>query len=410
MPIDITMPSLGESVIEATVSRWLKRVGEPVNAHEPLLEVATDKVDTEIPAPVDGTLLELLADEGATVMVGAVIARLADAADASGASPPAEQPTRRVASPVAQRLAEANALDLAAVAGTGLGGRVMKRDVEEALANETRDTRHETRKSAQPTAQNEAQSASDTQTLPDNEILALHASRLNPQSSALGLHPSSFNLQPLSPMRRSIAQHMLRSVQTAPHATTVMEADLSRVVAHRDAHAQEYRAAGLRLTFTPYFVWAAAQALRRSPLVNASFGEAGITMHREVHIGVAVALPEGLLVPVIRNADELALRGLARAVVDVAERARAGKLQPGETQGGTFTVTNHGGSGSLLATPIINQPQAAILGVGAVQKRVVVLSDDRGDTLAILPDVLPVAFVRPPPARRRPGRRFPRNG
>jgi 2-oxoglutarate dehydrogenase E2 component (dihydrolipoamide succinyltransferase) len=186
-------------------------------------------------------------------------------------------------------------------------------------------------------------------------------------------------------MRRAIAQHMLRSVQTAPHATTVMEADMGRVAAHREAHADAFRQAGLRLTLTPYFVWAVAQALRRSPLLNASFRDDGIALHRDIHIGVAVAVPDGLLVPVIRNADELSLRGLVRAVCDVAERARAGKLQPGETQGGTFTISNHGGTGSLLATPIINQPQAAILGVGAVQKRVVVLSDERGDALAIRP-------------------------
>jgi 2-oxoglutarate dehydrogenase E2 component (dihydrolipoamide succinyltransferase) len=186
-------------------------------------------------------------------------------------------------------------------------------------------------------------------------------------------------------MRRAIADHMVRSKQTAPHVTTVFEADLSHVVAHRDAHKHEYERQGVKLTFTPYFVHACVRALQEVPLVNASFTSDGVVMHNRVHIGVAVAITDGLLVPVVKDADEKSLLGLARSVNDLAERARTRRLQPDDTQGGTFTITNHGVSGSLFAMPIINQPQSAILGIGAIQKRVVVVSDNGFDAMAIRP-------------------------
>ncbi len=190
---------------------------------------------------------------------------------------------------------------------------------------------------------------------------------------------------PLSPMRRAIAEHMARSVRTAPHVTTVMEVDLGRVVTHRQHMLADFERQGVRLTFTPYFVQASVAALQEVPAVNASYTDDGIRMHRHIHIGVAVAIPDGLLVPVIKDADEKSLLGLARAVNDLAERARNRALQPDETQGGTFTITNHGISGSLFATPIIHQPQAAILGIGAIQKRAVVVSEHGLDAIAIRP-------------------------
>ena len=190
-------------------------------------------------------------------------------------------------------------------------------------------------------------------------------------------------LVPISPMRRAIAEHMLRSRRIAPHVTTVMEADLSRVAAHRERLRAEYERQGVRLTFTPYFVQAAVAALRSVPIVNASYRDDGIQMHDRINVGVAVAIPDGLIVPVIKDADERSLLGLARAVDDLSERARTRRLKPDDVDGGTFTITNHGMNGSIFAVPIINQPQAAILGVGAIEKRAVVISESGLDAIAI---------------------------
>ncbi|PMP74464.1 MAG: 2-oxo acid dehydrogenase subunit E2, partial [Chloroflexus aggregans] len=197
--------------------------------------------------------------------------------------------------------------------------------------------------------------------------------------------PADAELVPLTPMRRSIAEHMARSVRTSPHVTTVMEADLSRVLAHRAAHQEAFNRQGVRLTLTPYFIIAAIAGLQAVPVFNGSFTEQGIILHRRINMGIAVALNEGLLVPVIPDADEKNLLGLARAVNDLAERARTKRLRLEETQGGTFTITNHGVTGSLFATPIINQPQAGILGIGAVVKRPVVISQNGLDAIAIRP-------------------------
>lgn len=192
-------------------------------------------------------------------------------------------------------------------------------------------------------------------------------------------------LVPLSPMRRLIAEHMSRSVQIAPHVTTFAEVDLGRIIAHREQHRAGFERQGVRLTFTPYFVQATVAALLEVPIVNASFTDDGIVMHNRIHIGIAVALDEGLIVPVLRDADEKNLLGLSRAVNDLSERARGRRLKPDETQGGTFTITNHGVSGSLFATPIINQPQSGILGIGAIQKRAVVTTSGGVDAIAIRP-------------------------
>jgi 2-oxoglutarate dehydrogenase E2 component (dihydrolipoamide succinyltransferase) len=401
MPTEFRMPKLGESVVEGTISRWLKQPGERVARYEPLLEVQTDKVDTEVPAPVAGIVRELAVPEGATVKVGTLIAVLDDGEE-QVAAPPAtsgtlpaeiaasgEMPANgtRFVSPVVARMASEHGLDLSVIQGTGIGGRVSKKDVERFLAS--RRGAH-----SEDVISHEANA-------PDNPAIALgaglpplvpagakaeHEDERDQSSPAFQSSSSSdAELLPISPMRRAIAEHMEHSVRIAPHVTTVFEVDVGRVLEHRERTRADFERQAARLTLTPYFVQAVVAGLQAVPIVNSTWTDEGIMQHRRKHIGVAVALDEGLIVPVLRDADEKSLLGLARAVNDLAERARTRRLQPGETQGGTFTLTNHGVSGSLLATPIINQPQSAILGVGAVQKRPVVISHGGVDSLAIRP-------------------------
>ncbi|PDV98697.1 dihydrolipoamide acetyltransferase family protein [Candidatus Chloroploca asiatica] len=408
MTTELTMPQLGESVTEGTIGRWLKQPGETVAKYEPLLEVITDKVDSEVPAPVAGTLLEILVPEGETVRVGTVIARLGSPADAVAPVPPemAAQPAPTEAgalpraevgsalaatptpsasghntflSPVVARLIAEHGLDPAGIPGTGQGGRITKQDVLRFVA--ARD--------AAPTSDPVQLAAPVSAPMPPMVPPVAQAGPAMPASHARPVErlalPEDAELVPLSPMRRRIAEHMERSVRISPHVTTVMEVDLSSVMAHREAHRASFEQQGVRLTVTPYVVQAVATALGKTPVFNGSFTAEGIVIHRRIHIGVAVALDEGLLVPVVRDADEKNLLGLARAVGDLASRARTRRLQPDETQGGTFTITNHGVGGSLFATPIINQPQAAILGVGAVVKRPIVITQHGVDAIAIKP-------------------------
>jgi 2-oxoisovalerate dehydrogenase E2 component (dihydrolipoyl transacylase) len=402
MATEIKMPQLGESVTEGTVGRWLKRPGEPVAKYEALLEVITDKVDSEVPAPVAGTLLEILVPEGETVRVGTVIARVGASEEEATAAPPVPQPAAAPApvdglvppmaaaaprgaggvqaggaflSPVVARLLAEHGLDQAAISGSGQGGRVTKQDVLRFIAART----------AAPSAAGQQPAAADQQpAVVSSQPAATDAEPVAPSPQPPAL-PVDAELVPLSPMRRAIAEHMERSVRTAPHVTTVIEVDLSRVAAHRAASQGVFARQGVRLTYTAYFVQTVAEALGRVPVLNGSFSPDGIVLNRRAHIGVAVGLDEGLIVPVVRDADEKSLLGLARAVGDLAERARARRLRPEETQGGTFTITNHGVTGSLFATPIINQPQAAILGVGAIVKRPVVISQGGEDAIAIRP-------------------------
>ncbi len=388
MPTPIKMPQLGETVVEGTVSRWLKQPGDRVERQEIVLEISTDKIDTEIPAPAAGTLLEVLAKEGQTVRVGTVIGYIGAPGEAvsseqlsvssAPSSPPSPQspvpspqsptakPTGRdFVSPVVARMAAEHNLDLAVISGSGLHGRVTKKDVENFLGTGDRG-------------------------LGTGKMIPNPQSPIpNPQSPIS--NPQSPIPNPLSPMRRAIAEHMERSVRTSPHVMSLYEVDVTGVVRHREAHKAEYAAKGIDLTFTPYFVAAVAEALRTNPQVNSSFTAEGLLLHPRIHVGVAVAVSGGLLVPVIRDADELNLAGLSRAVNDLAARARANKLSPDELQGGTFTVTNHGVSGSLLGTPIINQPQAAILGIGKIEKRPVVRSGGH----PLLPSADDAIVIRP---------------
>ena len=378
MAVVVKMPQLGESIVEGTVARWLKAPGDRVAKFEPLLEISTDKIDTEIPAPATGILLEIVAPEGKTVRVGSPLAHIGEAGEkvatanvtasvvTATSSPvaipaaapdapakPQEKPMGRdFISPVVARIASEHNLDLAQVPGSGAGGRVTKKDVlayiDQRLATSDQ----------QPTTNNQQ---------PD-EILT-----------------------PLTAMRRAIAQHMVQSKQTSPHVTTIFEVDMTSVVQHREAYKRVFADQGIQLTYTPYFVLATAKALRSVPTANSRFTDEGIFINRRIHIGVAVALPDGLIVPVIRDADEKNLQGLARAVNELAQQARNGKLAPDAIKGGTFTITNHGVSGSLVGTPIINQPQAGILGIGAIAKRPVV----RSSSSSLLPNADDALVIRP---------------
>lgn len=447
MPTQVIMPQLGESVVEGTVGKWLIALGQPVKEYEPLLTVTTDKVDTEIPAPASGVLLAVHVAEGTTVPAGTVLAEIGEASGARGQGSgdnsqfAIRNPQFSVsATPVAQRMAAEHGIALADVPGTGPGGRVTKEDVEAYLAalGDHEDAPSPSLQSPSPNtgfispavgrlaAEMGVDLAQVVGTGTGGRItkkdvlayIAAPAPRTAAQPVEADLPPwerpgtgdlfkpteemgavsnnqlpasGVSELVPFTAVRRSIAKHMLLSKQTAPHVTTVMEADMTPVVRARERLKDEFGRQGVKLTFTPFLLQAIVAGLKAVPQANSSFSEDGLLVHRRIHIGMAVAIPDGLIVPVIRDADERSLLGLARAVNDLAERARAKQLKPDEVQGGTFTLTNHGTAGSLFATPIINQPQAGILGVGAIEKRPVVRS--KGGSL--LPDADDVIAIRP---------------
>ena len=368
MATDVLMPQLGESIAEGTIVRWNKRVGDRVDRDEPLFEVSTDKVDAEVPSPAGGVLAEVRAEAGETVPVDSVVAIIgapgetvvksggapapgpsAAAPEAAGrapASPPPPERRRTVhVSPVVRRLAREHGVDPAAVAGTGAGGRVTKDDILKLVA------------STSPTA----------------------AAPAGPEGHR--------RIEPLSVMRRGIAEHMLRSRRTSAHVHTVFDVDFSRVASLREAHRDSYAQRGVPLTFLSFVAKAVVDALVEMPVLNASLTSdgAGVVHAPDLNLGIAVALDDdgGLIVPVIRRASEKSVPELAAAIADVATRARSKRLAPEEAQGGTFTITNPGAFGSLFGMPIINQPQVAILCLGAVERRPVVI-DDAG-TIAARP-------------------------
>lgn len=371
MATKVLVPLLGEGVEEVTVTKWLKHEGEPVKELEPLLEVNTDKVDTEIPAPASGTVLKIVAQEGLPAKVGAILAFIGKPGESvEGASVSSAQvsgtPARRVEgqaaapqpstvhrppsteigfiSPVVAKIAAERGVDLSQVRGTGLNGRITKNDVLNFV------------ESGKKTVDRGPQ----TVYRPPSTVMPVEGDQLIKHTV----------------IRRQIAEHMLLSKQASPHVLTVMEADMSKVVAHRAAHKDIFARDGVNLTFTAYFMMAIVAGLKTYPITNSSWTDEGILIHKALHIGMATSLgEEGLIVPVIKNADNLSLLAMARSVNDLANRARAKKLQPDEVKGGTFTLTNHGISGSLFAFPIINQPQTGILGAGAMQKRAVVIDD-----------------------------------
>jgi 2-oxoglutarate dehydrogenase E2 component (dihydrolipoamide succinyltransferase) len=400
--IDVVMPQMGESIVEGTLTKWTKKVGEKIERDEPLFEISTDKVDTEIPSPAAGVVAEILAQEGQTVAINTVVARIdetggavasapqpAAAAPAPPPPPPPSHPSAPVAevaaqaaieesieplhpvaeahrepegplSPLVRRMAREHNVDLSLVKGTGAGGRITKQDVEGYLAG----------KSAAPAP---AAKAAPAPVAPQPPAPA-------PQREALAPVPPSqaakFRIEPLSTMRSKIAEHMVASKRISAHVTTVHRADMTKVAKLRARYKDEVKNSyGFSLTFLPFVVRAAAAALRAFPIVNASLDGNNIIYHQDVNIGIAVALENGLIVPVIRNADEKSVLGLQRSIADLANRARSRQLKPDEVAGGTFSITNFGSFGSVFATPIINQPQVAILGVGAVEKVPVVVDD-----------------------------------
>ena len=380
------MPQMGESIVEGTLTKWLKKPGEHVERDEPLFEISTDKVDTEIPSPAAGTLREVLVEEGKTVGINTVVARIEDGAG-NGASAPAKQvanaaPAKPAAAPVVQapapkaepmaaaepehaepsgplsplvrKMARENNIDLARVRGTGAGGRITKQDVEAFLAA-----------GQAPAAPAPARPA-------PVQAAAAPAGYVPPAPPS----QAKVRVEPMSTMRQKIAEHMVMSKRTSAHVTTIHRVDMTKVAKMRDRQKSDFQARyGMSLTYLPFVVRASVEALRTYPIVNASIEGTNILYHNEINIGIAVALENGLIVPVIRNADEKNVLGLQRAIVDLASRARSRQLKPDEVQGGTFSITNFGSFGSIVATPVINQPQVAIMGVGAVTKEPVVIDD-----------------------------------
>lgn len=412
----ITLPALGESVTEGTITRWLKAVGDTVAADEPLVEISTDKVDTEIPSPAAGVLLSIAAPEDAVIAVGAELGRIGSAAAATAPlAPPASAPTPAApapasvtppaptsptpapapaaptpaapaepastgdvgyVTPLVRRLAADTGVDLSRVAGTGAGGRITKADVLGAVGN-------------QPVASTPAAPAPTTPATPAPATPAPSAPA-TPARAAAPATPSGpvpGTTEPLSRLRKVIAERMVESLQVSAQLTTVIEVDVTKIAALRNRVKKSFeQREGVKLTFMPFFVKAAVEALKQYPQVNASIDmTAGtVTYYSAENIGIAVDTERGLLVPVVHNAGELNIAGISRRIADLAERTRTGKVSPDDLSGGTFTVTNTGSRGALFDTPIVNQPQVAILGTGAVVKRPVVVTDDSGqDVIAI---------------------------
>jgi 2-oxoglutarate dehydrogenase E2 component (dihydrolipoamide succinyltransferase) len=399
---DVVMPQMGESIVEGTLTKWRKKPGDQVERDEPLFEISTDKVDTEIPSPAAGTLAEVLVEEGKTVGINTVVARIDEsggngaraaapakpaaaapppppaavpplaAAQPAPSSPPPQAPAPVVEpgeisgplSPLVRKMARENNIDLSQVRGSGAGGRITKQDVEAYLAQR----QVAPARVAAPTAQAPARPA---------------APQEQPAPPALGGYvppaastPAKVRVEPMSTMRQKIAEHMVMSKRTSAHVTTIHKVDMTKVAKVRDRLKADFQARyGLSLTYLPFVTRAAVEGLRAFPIVNASIEGTNILYHNEINIGIAVALENGLIVPVIRNADEKNVLGLQRAIADLAARARSRQLKPDEVQAGTFSITNFGSFGSVVATPVINQPQVAILGVGSVEKTPVVIDD-----------------------------------
>ncbi|HZU28658.1 MAG TPA: dihydrolipoamide acetyltransferase family protein [Bryobacteraceae bacterium] len=438
---DVVMPQMGESIVEGTLTKWLKKPGDRVERDEPLFEISTDKVDTEIPAPAAGVLREVLVDEGKTVAISTVVGRIDEAGDGAGASaapspasePPGpasydqRQPPRDAdvgpstaahtpepghparpepsaagpypipqpqapptpapepesplgpLSPLVRKMAREYGIDLKQVRGTGAGGRITRQDLEAYMSAQGARTMQQSVTPQpsgagpypipQPQAPPQPQPVAQQQAAPPAQAPAAPAMPRAEQPRT--------RVEAMSIMRQKIAEHMVFSKRTSAHVTTVHKVDMTRVAKIRERNKGEVQQRyGFSLTYLPFVVRAAAEALRAFPVVNASVEGTNIIYHNDINIGIAVALENGLIVPVIRNADEKTVLGLQRAIVDLSTRARSRQLKPDEVQGGTFSITNFGSFGSIFATPVINQPQVAILGSGAVQKEPVVTEDD----------------------------------
>jgi 2-oxoglutarate dehydrogenase E2 component (dihydrolipoamide succinyltransferase) len=372
MPTPVVMPQMGESIAEGTIVRWIKKVGESVERDEPLFEISTDKVDAEIPSPAAGVLTDIRVKEGETVAVNSVVAEIGQPNEVREAAPakqqgdgqttpaptpadkavravPSEQPTdngRRRSSPLVRRIAKEHNVDIAQIAGSGIGGRVTKHDILGYIE------RGDVRPSPSPApAVREAK---------------------KPERAAAD------RIEKLSVMRKKIAEHMVLSKQTAAHVHSVFHVNFSTIEKLRHQKRAEYEQAGVKLTYMAFIARVVVEALHRHPILNASIDGENVVYKKDINLGIAVALDDGLIVPVIKNADEKNVLGLTRAIADVAARARAKRLSPDEVHGGTFTITNPGQFGAQFGMPIINQPQVAILGVGTIEKRPVVIDDAIG--------------------------------
>ena len=393
---DVIMPQMGESIVEGTVTKWLKNIGDRVERDEPLFEISTDKVDSEVPAPVTGILEEMLVQEGETVEINTVVGRIGDGASpseqstaqavadggssadgtggdnapAAAAAPPQapqaakprpEDSTPIRSSPLVKRLAREHNIDLRQIRGTGQDGRISKKDIAAYLAS---------RKDATAAAGEApvADIAAPPAALPAELAAAFHPA----PHARFGEH----RVEPLSTMRQRIAEHMVMTKRVAPHVSTIHQFDVTAVANAREKSKDQFlERHGIKLTYMPFFLKAAASALRAFPAVNASLDGDQVIYHNNVNVGIAVALDWGLVVPVIRGADQKSTIELQRAVTDLASRARNKQLKPEEVREGTFSISNYGSYGSLLATPAINQPQSAILGLGAVHKAPIVIND-----------------------------------
>ncbi len=430
MSTEVVMPQMGESIAEGTITRWLKKVGEHVERDEPLFEISTDKVDAEIPSPAAGTLTEVKYNEGDTVEVNTVVAILngGDGASASAAPaataeaapaetpapasqaavssepPPAPEATPQAAqpapqqqavqppaaqtqstsaqapaastpigeqsaeelrrtrsSPLVRNIAKEHGIDISRLEGTGMSGRVTKNDILSFIES-----------GAALTPQQAMQGAAQASSAPQPAMQSPSAPTVQPAAED--------RVEQMSVMRKKIAEHMTMSRRTSAHVTTVYEIDMTRIARLRDKHKREFQErTGTKLTYMPFIFQAITNAIRKFPVFNAQVSGEQIVYKRDINLGMAVALDWGLIVPVIKRADDLSLSGLARAANDLADRARSKQLKPDEVAGGTFTITNPGVFGGLFGTPIINQPQVAILGVGTIEKRPKVITSPEGD-------------------------------
>ncbi len=400
MPTDIIMPQMGESIVEGTITKWLKKPGDKVQRDEPLFEISTDKVDAEIPAPASGVLQEIKVTEGTTVNVNTVVGTIAVDGEAAApvktapgldrpatekpalekkAAPPAAAPAAPAhtahedeeearSSPLVRKIAREHGVQLSQVSGTGLGGRITKQDIQQFIENQA--SRVGTDAFVRPAERSEAPPAPAAAAPP-------------PRPAAPAPYPG--DLVPMTNMRKLIAKHMIESRRTSAHVHCMYEVDFTRIVNLRAKLKSGFEQRhGVRLTFMPFFVRAAIIALQQWPIINANIDGDNIRYHRNINAGIAVALDWGLIVPVLKNAGDLNFLGLQRGITDLGERARTKKLKPEDVEGSTFTVTNPGQFGAVFGLPIINQPNSAIMGVGGITKQPLVITDKDGtDSIAI---------------------------
>ncbi len=432
MPTDVVMPQMGESIFEGTITKWLKQPGEKVQRDEPLFEISTDKVDAEIPAPASGTLQDIKVQAGATVQVNTVVGIIAGESEVASAAPSAvasvappskpasgadqtrplrdevspppskELPSKKMpmqlsadektgvqreqqgtgletesgeqgrvrSSPLVRKIAKESKVDLTQVPGTGLGGRITKEDIEAFIAKHGATAADLARAAAKPSVPSALPSTAAH--APATPAISL------PLQPVGGVTPGE--VVPMSIMRKKIAEHMVLSKRTSAHVHGVFEVDVTRIVRLRERMKAKFeQATSNKLTYTPFFARAVVHGIRKWPIINSSVEGENIHYHASINLGIAVALDWGLIVPVVRNAEERSFVGLQRAISDLGERARTKKLKPDEVQGGTFTITNPGIFGAKFGMPIINQPQVAIMGVGGIEKKPVVVTDEDGD-------------------------------